>query len=194
MAVTPYEPNGRLDLLITIASKIRTVAIPVEIGFVAGDYVVSTNYGLPAVVLAATVAQSFWSIFKGEYPAAVPAATYILYERLDNIFVPRDGGVLAGAGTSGGASSLGTQTTFTFKDDEQHLARLQLPETAQTSPQHLTIASIGGNAATIVAEYTDQSTVGALGQYVRSRAGLQPTRALFVSVSENFRFKRDRGL
>jgi len=194
MAPTPYTPNGKLRIQILITAKIRNVDIPVNIGFSAGEYVVSTNWGTPAFDTPEDVGQAFWDLFKVEYPSGVPAASFVLYERLDNIFVPRASGDLTGAGTGTGTVKLGTQLTITFKDDDQHLQRLQLPETIEVSPQHLPISSVGGGIAAIIDGYLEDSVAGSLGQWVVTRANQQPTRAIFVSTSENFKFKRDRGI
>jgi len=195
MAPTPYTPNGQLDIVLVVSGLTHRVQLPVQIEEFAGVWTCLAQKAGAANALPSAVAAQFWALAKALYTAAVAAPTWELQLRDENIFIPVDGGTTAGgAGTSGGTLALGCQTTITAKDVEQHLARLQLPESTVGFPQREGGSSAIAALQALLVDLLDHDIAAvALGDFVVTRNALVWDRILHSTTSTNRQFRRARG-
>lgn len=193
MPPTPYLPNGQLDIHIVVAGLPHVIQIPVSPIEVGGTWFLGNLVGGFDDAEAADAAQNFWDYVRAVYPTATPAATWVLQERDENIFIPVDGGSLTGTGASGAGAAQGFQATITFKDEEQHLARLQLPETVDNTLQHVPYGGMSASIQAIVDAYLTPANKDEMGNWALTRANLPYDRVLNYTNTSNRKYRRARG-
>jgi len=194
MAPTPYTPSGQLDIHITVSGLPHVVQLPVDVVGSPGAYFVVNHQPGGSNQTGDVVGQEWWDIVKQQYHTGVAAPTWELQLRDENIFIPVDGGSLTGAGTNSGAPGLGFAATLTFRDAEQHLARVQLPETSNNALSRSQYAGLGADVQQLVDAYTI-STVGQdVRDFVMTRADLAAERFLWYTNTPNRKIRRARGL
>jgi hypothetical protein len=194
MAPTPYAPNGQLDIHLIVGGLPHVVQLPVQFAVVGSTYELLSDIPTDPNAAPADVAQEWWDEVKSFYPASVAAPTWVLQERIVNIFVPVDAGSCANAGTNGGAYAPGMVYTLTFRDREQHLARVQLPEIADPGQLRQQYAALNADVKALVDEYLDAASPGSFHHFIRTRAGLPYDRFLFLTNTSNRKIRRSRGL
>lgn len=196
MAPTPYAPDGRLDIFIPVPGAApHRVQLPVDIVAFSSPTTLSHTVTPVLSIDTATAAQQFWDLVKPMYNTAVTGANWVLYQRDVNIFVPIDAGALTGAGTSSNPTAVGMAYTFTFKDVDQYLQRIQIPETADILQRKYSQATIPSPYSTFVTDVLATSSTGVhIGDWLRTRSGIRPARFLFATNTGNRKLRRTRGL
>lgn len=195
MPITPISANGLLRMHVEVTSQPHDINFYVELNDPASeDYSIVKNTPLIGTMDAQDCADILWSYLRGWWPNTVAAASWTLLERNGNIYIPREAGGTTGAGNNAGAAFLTSQYTITFRDPDQHEMRIQLPEVSFTPPSKDPANSVGGFQATFIADVVGSPDDTKPSGFLRCRTGKQPTRALFVSVDINDKFRRARGL
>lgn len=195
MPVTPVAVNGVLRYRFDIASQDRNMDFWVELNSPGvADYSIKQNLGGTGSDPAATVAQAIWTVLRTITSTSVGAPAWTEFHYDAGTLIPVDSGICTGAGQVAITPKLGTQLTLTFRDAQQHMMRLQQAESVYIPPSNDPALSVGNPLAGVVADVIAVPDGTVSGTWIRTRAGLQPVRALYASVDTNDKYRRARGL
>jgi hypothetical protein len=188
-------PNGRLDLLITVGGLTHRVQMPCGIVLSAGDWKVIHQFDSGILIDPTDAAQSMWDVLKKFYHSSVTAPGWELQEHDVNIFVVRAAGSVTGAGTNGSAYAPGMVYTMTFKDADQHLARLQFAEISDPTQAHAQYGGLNSDQKAIVDTcLAHSSSTNEVGNWLVTRATSPYSRFLSLTGTSNRKIRRARGL
>lgn len=195
MAPQPYSATGRMTFQIPVSSILHEIHIAcntvADSGAPGGYAIVGTDLG--ATHIDADVAAGiFWAKAKGLYSNAVTAIAWNLDRFVSGVFVP----VVGGADTADGvgtANQLTNVLVVTFKDDHNIRVNVQFPEGSIVSPYRNTLPAGDSNLAAFAADVLDVGEIGAIGGWMRSRAGYPIANGRFGTCSQSRRLRKMRG-
>jgi len=194
VAPTPYTPSGQLDIIIVVSGLTHRVQLPVDVVESGGSWYVVNHQPAMSNEPGDVVGQLWWDIVRQQYHTGVAAPSWELQQRVGTAFIPVDGGSLASAGSNAGAPALGWQATLTFRDAEQHLARVQLAETSNGTLNKSQYSALGADVQQLIDAYITSTGGDDVRDFVMTRADLPTTRFLWYTNTPNREIRRARGL
>jgi len=195
MPPTPFTADGVLRINYEVTSLEHQIDFYVDVTDMGGGtYEVTRNPPLTGTDPAVDVGEAIWGLIRKFWTSAVPAPTWELLRRDENILIPVSGGSLTGTGNGTGTLRLAQAMTITFKDVNQYLMRCQFAETIFAAPSHDAVGGVNADIDVWTASMIATPDGTELSSWVRVRTGNRPVRGLFVSVDTNDKFRRARGL
>jgi hypothetical protein len=194
MPPTPITADGLLTLQLEVASQPHEINMFCSLDAATDYETVLRNSPLSGSDPGDTVAERFWLMIKHFWPSSVPAPGWVLSRRIDNIYVPVASGSCTGTGDASASIFLTSQATYSFRDTNQYLMRLQMPETIDIPPGKNTYGGMSGDAQDFVDDVLAAPDGTKLSTWIRVRTGTHPSRFLFFSSDINDKYRRARGL
>lgn len=194
MAPTPVSVNGVLRLTLTISSQERNIDFWVQRSTVTDTEILSYA-GSAFDATGDVVGQVIWDLLRPFYPSGVSAPTWTLFEYDTGALIPLDGGALTDAGSGTGSVSLAWVSTLTFRNGNQVLDRLQIPETIDgTLIDEPLGSSTDPKVVALRDSYTDIPDGTNISTWVTGRDGGVIWRAIGYSRAPNRVLRRARGV
>lgn len=191
----PYTASGRTTLFLNTGSRIRKIRLPVAlvtplttpVQFVLINPVAGN-------VVGSTALQNLWTLMRGFYNAPINPPSYLIEQNFSGIFSPIESGALTGVGIGAPAGNLNFVTTFSFRDVVGHKLKWLMPESGIFGLIHAGIGSLSGITLTLVQSFLSTVNPSDIGNWGRSRGGIQIKTFSFLTGSVNKRYRRQAGL
>lgn len=194
MPITPYVPNGRMDIVYTVTGLTHKMRLPCSINTPTVGSANALNIRVPAstTVLASAAANHLWGLFNVFYDTSVTAGQYVLNVIGGGSAVPIESGVLTGAGSSGTPPAIASFVTATFKDVTNKKFKAIWAEQTYVPPFHKSYPTGTTALDTFLNDFLITTLTTSLGNWVQSRGGNALQRLTFVTIGLNKRIRRSR--
>lgn len=194
MPPTPITATGKIRIQLNVQTLTHFI------DFFCGIDLTSTPpkvFTLPGPsVSAQTICDWIWTTLSALYPSVVLTPTFVLYQKVGGGYIPVDSGTgTGGPGTNTNPSALTTLLTFTFRDGNNKLVRVGVPESSYSAPGREGVNATPTQFANFIASILN-GAAGNIGGFMQSRDA-QPLpfgRALLWTNSLSRHTRKRRGL
>jgi hypothetical protein len=195
MAITPIAATGKLRIKYEVGELLHHIDFFVDVDETTPDnWLILPNPGAVISATGGAVGQIFWDLVRPLFPTSTPAPTWELFQRDVNIYIPRDGGALTGAGTAISAYKTAAQATLTFRNASQVLLRMQLMETVLGYPDSRPLPTTEPNIIALTNSMIEAPDDANLASYIKARGLGANFSARFFSSDINQKIRRARGV
>lgn len=188
MAETPIAVNGQIDIYYTGRTLQHVSQIRCEITnpLAGGGYTIDTPNGS---ISWTDGVDDYVNVFKPLVPTTgtIDFAVLQLYDA--GVYTQLDTYSLGVAGTGAFTPQAGSQLTWTFRDDTNHLTKLVMLEVAVGAPFRLNFGGLSGAAAAFATDLLSLS-VGAAGAWTEGRSGSHFKRLVHLTGGFNKKLLR----